>query len=231
MPITSINCIYCGAVNPAGTSRCVSCGAPIEIPVTPPVTVTTLNTPARNITPPYSSRPDTTPEQIKDTLDAAPINEQLKEGLLAAGTGIGALGVGTFFARTAAEAAAIAFSAFLVGYFAAMTSNFLLGLFGGLLIGLTVGLVVKRPLGVLFSAPLGTILGLAAGYFLRSSLPTLPIPALLGTAGGALVALLGGKANSTTGVVKWYGRFRPLLGMTGGFVFALIGYGIGALAH
>src|SRR5512133_1216391 len=105
MPITSLTCKYCGAINPAGTDRCKACGAPIDIPAVRPVTVTTINTPPRNINPPVNAqRADTTPEQISDALDGAPINDQLKEGLKAASLGIGALGVGTFFARTASEA-------------------------------------------------------------------------------------------------------------------------------
>lgn len=225
MPNASISCIYCGASNPVGANRCVACGAPIDIPVTPPVRVTVVNTPRATVSPVVSK--DTTPEQIRDALEAAPINNSLKEGLMAAGAGLGTLGIGTFFARTAAEAASIAFSAFMVGYFAAATGNFLIAAAGGLVIGLTVGLVVKRPLAVLLSAPLGTIAGLAAGYFLQSSMPGWPLIPLLGTVGGALLGLLGGKRGSTSGVAKWYTRFRPLLGMGGGLLFAVLGYVIG----
>lgn len=231
MASSSLTCRYCGAENSAGTSRCKSCGAPIEVPITPPVHVTTVNTPANpNLNATTVSRPDTTPEQIVDAIQGIPMNNSLKEGLIAAGTGIGSLGVGTFIARTAAEAASIAVSAFLVGYFAAQTSNILLGLFGGTLIGLMVGLVVKRPLAVVFSAPLGTILGLAAGYFLQSSVSSLSLPTLLGSVAGALFGVIGGKRNANNAVSKWYSRLRPFLGMAGGFVFALIGYGISSMA-
>lgn len=228
MPNASLTCKYCGASNPPATDRCASCGAPIDIPIMPPVTVTTISTPARNIAPPVSAqRADTTNEQIRDALDAAPINDQLKEGLKAAGLGIGALGAGTFFARTASEAASIAFSTFLVGYISSATGNQWLALPGGLIIGLMVGLAVKRPLGALLSAPLGTILGLAAGFLLQSSLPTLPLPPLLALIGGALLAIIGSRRSSSNVVAKWYGRFRPFLGMAGGFLFALLGYIIG----
>jgi len=224
----SLTCVYCGAVNPAGTNRCKACGAPIEIPVVPPVTVTTINTPPRNITPSTTSqRADTTPEQIRDALDAAPLNDQLKEGLKAAGLGIGALGVGTFFARTTAEAAAIAFSSFMVGYLSGMNNNGLIALAGGLVIGLMVGLAVKRPIGALLSAPLGTLLGLLAGNLLQPSLPAFPLPALLSLIGGALLAIIGSRRSSGNVVAKWYGRFRPFLGMVGGFMFAMLGYVIG----
>lgn len=224
MANASLTCQYCAASNPAGTNRCIACGAPIELPVVPPVTVTTINTPTRNITPPANAqRADTTPEQIRDALDGAPINDKLKEGLKAAGMGIGALGVGTFFARTASEAASIAFSSFLIGYFSAATDIKWLAIPGGLVIGLMVGLAVKRPLGALFSAPLGTILGLAAGFLLQPSFPTLPLPALFALVGGALLAIIGSRRSSGNVVAKWYGRFRPLLGMAGGFLFALLG--------
>jgi hypothetical protein len=230
MPNASLTCKYCGAINPAGEDRCTACGAPIDILVVPPVTVTTINTPPRKITPPVNvQRTDTTPEQISDALDAAPINDQLKEGLKAAGLGIGALGVGTFFARTGAEAAAIAFSSFIVGYYSAATRSALIALAGGLVIGLMVGLAVKRPIGALISAPLGTILGWVAGNLLQSSLPALPLPALLALAGGALLAIVGSRRNSSNVVAKWYGRLRPFLGMAGGFLFALFGYMLGGL--
>jgi hypothetical protein len=230
MSNASLTCKYCGASNPPGTDRCIACGAPIDIPVVSPVTVTTINSPARNITPPVTAqRSDATPEQIRDALDAAPINDQLKEGLKAAGMGIGALGVGTFFARTASEAAAIAFSTFIIGYFSASTHSALLAIAGGLIIGLMVGLAVKRPIAVLFSAPLGTILGWVAGRLLQSNFPTLPLPALLALIGGALLALIGSRRNSNNVVAKWYGRFRPFLGMAGGFLFAMLGYILGGL--
>lgn len=230
MANTSLTCKYCGSSNKPGTDRCVSCGAPIEIPIVPPVTVTTINTPPRKITPPVTAqRADTTPEQIRDAVDAAPINDTLKEGLKAAGLGVGALGVGTFVARTAAEAASIAVSTFLIGYFAGATRSGLVALGGGLLIGLMVGLAVKRPLGALLSAPLGTIAGLVAGKLLQPGLPELPLPALLGMAGGALLAILGTRRGSGNVAAKWYGRFRPFLGMAGGLFFAFIGYLFGGL--
>jgi hypothetical protein len=230
MAKASLTCTYCGAKNPAGTDRCNACGAPIEIPVVPPVRVTINNTPARNISQPVAAqRADTTPEQIRDALDAAPINEQLKDGLKAAGLGVGALGVGTFFARTAAEAASIAFSSFMVGYLSGEIRSWLLALAGGLVIGLMVGLAVKRPIWVLLSAPLGSIIGWSVGSVLKSSLPTLPLPALLALAGGALLAIIGSRRSSTNVVAKWYGRLRPFLGMAGGFMFALLGYVIGKI--
>ncbi len=226
MSKNSLDCVYCGASNPAGTNRCLSCGAPIEPPKSRPVSVTHVNTP-----PVMSgmSRPDTTPKQINDALDAAPIDSQIKDTLKQAGAGIAGLGVGTFIARTAAEAGAIAFSAILIGYFAAKTQSLLLGMLGGLIIGMMVGLVVKRPLGVLLSAPLGTIAGLIGGRFLQPSLPDWPLPLLLAIAGGALLGLLGGRRGASSGPAKWYSRFRPLLGMAGGFVFALLGYAVGAI--
>lgn len=227
----TLTCIYCGANNPSGTNRCKACGAPIDLPVVRPVSVTTVNTNSSILPPPPISRPDTTPDQIRDALDAAPINDQLKEGLKAAGMGIGALGVGSFIARTAAEAASIAISSFLIAYFAASSGRGWLGILGGVLIGLMVGLVIKRPLGVLFSAPLGTVLGLVAGTILQSGLPGLPLPPLLGLIGGSVLAVLGGRRNSSNVVSKWYGRFRPFLGMMGGFLFALFGLLIGGIIH
>jgi hypothetical protein len=231
MPKSSLTCVYCGANNPAGTARCNACGAPIEIPVTPPVRVTMVNNqvnkPVRR--PVTTQRAETTPEQVRDALEAAPINEQLKEGLKAVGVGAASLGVGSFVARTAAESVAIAFSALLCGYFGARGGHFGLGLLGGVVIGLLVGLVVKRPLGVLISAPISTIGGLAAGFFLQETLPGLPLPVLLGMAGGGLFAVIGGRRSGSNVISKWYGRIRPFLGMAGGFLFALLGYTIGGL--
>ena len=230
MTSASTSCKYCGASNTPGANRCLACGAPIDLPVVPPVTVTTVKSAPSVATP--SSTKDTTPEQIRDALEAAPISPSLKEGLLAAGAGIGALGVGSFFARTTAEAGSIAISTFLVGYFSALNrSGIILAIFGGVIIGLMVGLVVKRPWAVLLSAPIGTIAGLAAAYFLSASVPGVPLTPLLGAAGGGLLALIGGRRGNLSGVAKWYARLRPLLGMTSGFLFVLIGFGIGRLAH
>lgn len=226
MSKNSLDCVYCGASNPAGTNRCRSCGAPIEPPITPPVRVTHVNTP------PVMSgvkRPDTTPDQIRDALDAAPMDAQIKDTLKQAGAGIAGLGVGTFVARTAAEAGAIAFSAMIIGFFAARIHNLLIGMAGGLVIGLMVGLVIKRPLAVLISAPLGTVAGLIGGRFLQPYLPDWPLPLLLAIAGGALLGVLGGRRGTSNGPAKWYHRFRPLIGMAGGFVFALFGYAMGAI--
>lgn len=233
MANSSLTCNFCGAKNPAGTSRCASCGAPIEKPVVAPVTVTTVNTPLSNTTtaPATFQRADTTPEQIRDALDAAPINDQLKEGLKAVGVGAATLGVGTFVARTASEAAAIAFSALLCGYFGSSGGHFSLGLLGGLVIGLLVGLVVKKPLAVLFSAPVGTIIGLAAGSLLQGSMPEWPLTPLMGMVGGGFFAMVGARPNKTNAASRWYSKLRPFLGMAGGLVFALIGSAIGGLAH
>lgn len=231
MAASTLTCIYCGAKNPSGTNRCNSCGAPIEVPAVRPVSVTTVNSVSSVLPPSINTRPDSSPDQIRDALDAAPLNDQLKDGLKAAGMGIGALGVGSFIARTAAEATSIALSSFLIAYFATASNNGWLGLFGGVLIGLMVGLVVKRPLGVLFSAPLGTVLGLIAGTLLQNSLPGLPLTPLLALIGGSVLAVLGGRRNSSNVVSKWYGRFRPFLGMMGGFVFALLGVLIGGIFH
>ena len=233
MANSSLTCKYCGAKNPAGTALCISCGAPIEKPAVAPVTVTTVNTPVSKASaaPAASQRTDTTPEQIRDALDAAPINDQLKEGLKAVGVGAATLGVGTFVARTASEAAAIAFSALLCGYFGSAGGHFGLGLLGGVVIGLLVGLVVKRPLAVLFSAPVGTIIGLAAGSFLQGSMSEWPLIPLMGMVGGGFFAMLGARPNRTNAAAKWYGKLRPFLGMAGGLVFALIGAVIGGLAR
>jgi hypothetical protein len=229
MASLTLTCKYCGASNPAGTSRCVSCGAPIDLPSPTPVSVTTVTQSASASA--VSEKPDTTPQQISDALDAAPINDQLKEGLKAVGTGAATLGVGTFVARTTAEAASIALSAFLIAFFSAASRSFGLALLGGIVVGLLVGFVVKRPWAVLISAPAGTILGLVAGHFIQAGSTSSVLQPLLGMVGGGVLALIGGKGNGTNVAAKWYGRFRPFLGMMGGFLFALLGYAIGRLVY
>ena len=207
----SIICAYCVALNPAGTNRCIACGAPIDIPLTPPLRVTTVEKPSN------------------PSLDPSPVSQQLKEGLTAVGAGLGALGIWSVLFRTGAEALAIAFSAFLIGFTAGSASQALLGLGGGILVGLAVGLVVKRSWLTLISAPFGTLLGLAATYFVFLLSPSPLWSPLLATAGGVLFALLGAHRRVAGGVMNWYERVRPILGMTGGFIFAVLGYGLGSL--
>lgn len=230
----TLTCVYCGAANAAGASRCKACGAPIELPVRPPVKVTQVadsNRSGFDTRPPQVTRSETTSAQVNDALEAAPISEQLKDGLKAVGAGAGLLGVGAIIARTGAEAASIALSSFLIGFFAGGTGSVLIAVGGGLLVGLAVGLVVKRWLAVMFSGPFGTVLGLAAGTFLRPALPDLPLQPLLGTAGGMLFAFLGGRRGSTGGITSWYTRLRPFLGALGGILFGLLGYLVGSIAR
>ena len=225
-----IPCGYCGAENPAGSNRCIACGAPVEVPASMPVRVTTTNTPAGSTSSNWT-RTDTTTEQINDAVDATPLSQELKDGLKAASAGLGALGVGSFLYRTIAEAAAIAFSSFLVGYASGSARIFYLAVIGGIVLGLAVGSVVKRSLWVMLSAPVGSILGMLAALLANSFDPSVFWSPILAMIGGTLFAFIGSRRRSKTGLMKWYERIRPVLGMVGGLVFALLGYLAGSLIH
>jgi hypothetical protein len=216
----SITCTYCAAINPWGTGRCLACGAPIELPVTPPMRVTVVDTP--------ESPPVNTPE-----VPSTPISQQLKEGLTAVGSGLGALGVFTIIARTVAEAVAIAVSAFIIGSnagsanatFQGAALYLLLAAGGGALLGLCVGLVSKRIIFTLLSAPVGTILGGVLARVLSLNAPRTPWLALFGIAGGVFFALLGGRRSAGMSL-PCFQRARPILGLIGGLLFGLLGYAI-----
>lgn len=230
-----IICSYCSAVNPAGSHLCLACGAPIELPVIPPLRVTTVADPAVIPTPTAAvsnkPRPDTTPQQITDAVDAAPLSEELKDGLKVVGATLGTFSLGGILFKTAAEAAAIAFSSLLIGYSSGTGRHIFIAILGGIIIGFAVGSVTKRSIWVMLSAPAGTILGMLVSLAVNPLMPSLPWTPILAIAGGTLFALLGSFRRRSSGVMKWYERVRPLLGLTGGFIFTLIGYAIGSLTH
>lgn len=175
--------------------------------------------------------PTTVEETLSSVISDAKTSDLLKDGVKTVGAGLGALGIWSMVYRTAAEAISIAFSSFLIGYTSGAVGSFLLAVAGGLLVGLAVGLVVKRSWLVMISAPLGTLLGMAAAYFVHSMLPEIPWSPILAAVGGSLFALLGGHRRTREGIAKWYERIRPILGMGGGFIFALLGYLLGSILH
>jgi hypothetical protein len=216
-----LTCAFCAAQNPAGTARCLACGAPIEIPVTPPYRVTVVEDTPPLVTPANSA------------LDPAPVSEQLKDGLTAVGAGLGVMGIVGFIFRTLAEALAIAISAAIVGYCSGSMNRqlhgpimlFLIAAGGGALIGLAVGSVIKRGIFVILSAPFGTLLGVVIALILNLNKPMTPWYPLCGLVGGVSLALLGGHPNAT-GRFRVYQRLRPWLGLIGGALFGMLGYAI-----
>jgi hypothetical protein len=220
MPNPSLTCDYCASHNPIGETRCVACGAPLPLPSPPVTKITRVETP---ITPPPAF---STP--------AEPIGEELKKAAGAIGSTIGALSIGTYLLRTAAEAVAIAVSAFIIGLNAGSaptnlhgnTLYFLLALGGGGLVGLCIGLVSKRVVWTLLSAPFGALLGTVAAIFLQLNQPRQPWMAIFALGGAVLLALLG-SYRSSGGLIPCYQRLRPFLGLAGGLVFGLLGYAAG----
>jgi hypothetical protein len=205
----TLTCTYCAAINPAGTDRCISCGAPIDIPVSPPMRVTVVDTPVVN--PMLEPQPPT-----------APVSESIKEGLAAVGAGIGTLGIFGVIARTGAEALAIAGAALVIGYTSAQARELMIAILGGIAVGLAVGFVTKRAFFTLISAPAGALLGVVIATFSGLNQPrTLWMP-LFAAVGAVVLAVLGGRRRS--GV--WQ-KIRPYLGLIGGVLFALLGYAIG----
>lgn len=216
----SITCEHCAALNPAEGSLCIACGAPLPRLVTSPMKVTVVDEHAA------------IPEPVTPSIENQPLSQQLKEGAAVVGSSLGALGIGSLLLRTGAEALAIAFSAFLVGFLSAQTRSLLIGLAGGALIGLAVGSVTKRSFIVLLTAPVGTLLGMGASYLLRRAipglLPLIPWTAILAAAGGAVLGSVGGY-RARGGIMSWYQRLRPYLGIAGGVLFALFGFALGKL--
>lgn len=224
MPNPSLTCDYCAARNPSGGTRCVACGAPLPLPKPPVTKITRVETP---VAPPPAFTPP-----------AEPIGEELKKAAGAIGSTIGALSIGTYLLRTAAEAVAIAVSAFIIGLNAGSaptnlgnnTLFILLAAGGGGLIGLCVGLVSKRVVWTLLSAPFGALLGTVAAIFLGLNQPRQPWMAVF-TLGGAVLFALLGSYRSSGGLIPCYQRIRPFLGLVGGLVFGLLGYAAGFKVH
>ena len=219
----SITCAYCNTVNPPLRANCLACGAPLPVPVRPPVRVTKVEP----VTPPVSSN---APPSPAPDLDA--IGQQLKQGAAVLGTGIGALGIGTIVLRSVAESVAIVISAFLIGLNSGnaiinlngTTPYILVAAIGGALLGLAVGSVNKRLLFALLSAPFGAVLGTILAITLSGLLPRGPWSGLLTFAGGVIFALLGGERS---GGKSCYQRIRPVLGLVGGLLFGLLGFAAG----
>ncbi len=219
----SITCAYCNTVNPPLRTNCLACGAPLPVPIRPPVRVTMVEP----ITPPV---PFNTPPSPAPDLDA--IGQQLKQGAAVLGTGIGALGIGTIVLRSVAEGVAIVISAFLIGLNSGNaiinlngpTPYILVAGIGGALLGLVVGSVNKRLLFTLLSAPFGAVLGTIVAITLSGLLPRGPWGGLLTFSGSVTFALLGGKRSGGNGC---YQRIRPVLGLVGGLLFGLLGFAAG----
>lgn len=220
MPNPFLTCDYCATHNSVGSARCAACGAPLPLPKPPVTVITRMETP---VAPPPTFTPP-----------SEPIGEELKKAAGAIGSTIGALSIGTILLRTAAEAVAIAVSAFIIGLNAGsapinLGNNslyLLLAAGGGGLVGLCVGLVSKRVVWTLLSAPFGALLGTVAAILLGFNVPRQPWMALFALGGAVLFALLG-SYRSSGGLLPCYQRIRPFLGLIGGLIFGLLGYAAG----
>lgn len=225
MSSNQISCAYCATLNPASSSNCIGCGAPIVLPKFQPVTVTNVPEPV-NIPTPL--------ESLQSAVPAQPIGSQVKQGLAAVGAGLGLAGIGGLLLRTLAEALAIAVAAVIIGFTAGSAADGntpfgLIALIGGALVGLSVGLVIKRSMFVLFSAPFGALGGTLLAMAFGLNTPGAVWLPLCATVAACTLAILGGRRNTSAGVFRVYQRVRPWLGLAGGVVFALIGYGVGRL--
>lgn len=216
-----VQCEYCNILNPEGSKECIACGAPLPSQETIPVKVAV---PLVEVTQPVPV----------PSVDTQAVAQQLKEGAAIVGTSLGALGIGSFILRTAAEATAIAVSAFITGINAGNsgaglnnhTLFLVLAAVGGALIGLAVGSARKRVLFALLSAPVGAILGSVLAVVLKLNISGSPWVALLSAAGASLLALFGGRRKHE-GRISWFQRVRPVLGLIGGLLFGLLGYAAG----
>ena len=225
MASNQISCAYCATLNTPSSSSCIACGAPIVLPRFQPVTITRVTEPAAVSTLLQTSQLG---------VPSQPLGQQVKEGLAAVGAGLGFAGIGGLLLRTLAESLAIAVAAVIIGFSAGSAADgntpfALIAIAGGALVGLSVGLVIKRSMFVLFSAPFGALAGvlLAMAFGLNAS-GSVWLP-LCATAAACVLALLGGRRNASAGMFRVYQRVRPWLGLLGGVVFALIGYGFGRL--
>lgn len=219
MKTDRITCEYCAVLNPPDGKRCIACGAPLPVKLSPPPRVTVVE-------------PVHSPVANPAPLESQPVSQQLKEGLAVVGSSLGALGIGTILLRTAAEIFAVAGAGFIIGINAGQAAAatltvplmILLALTGGALTGLCVGLVIKRAFWTLVSAPAGALLGTILAIFLSlSKSHGIPWVALFSTAGAIFFALLGGRQPSRK-TLRCVQVIRPLLGLACGLLFGLIGF-------
>ena len=218
MKTNLILCEYCARLNPKDGGRCVACGAPLPVNVTPPVRVTVVEpSPAATVQP--------------QMVASEPLSQQLKEGMAVVGSSLGVIGIGGLLLRTAAKAAAIAGAGLIIGMTSGNSASTfqspvllsLLAVAGGGIAGACVGLVSKRIFWTLVSAPAGALLGSLLSTILQLSNRDIPWTALLAIAGAVIFALLGGRRPAAN-KLRCLQYLRPVLGLAGGLLFTLVGF-------
>ena len=198
-------CTYCKAQNPSDGDFCVTCGAPIEKPVTLKVV---KPTPKKSIHPTLEEKH---PEEI-----AQKIGEKVEDAYYVYAVGW----------RTFAEALAISIAAFIIGVASGATGLGYWGLLGAIAVGVTVGLTGKMFYLALISAPLGAFIGLGIGFvpLLLGFEKALPVSVTIFAAWGAI---LGGRRRVDFKDRNWWEKARPFLGGLGGAFFGFLGLLLG----
>lgn len=217
--MTNLICDYCGRTNPEGGERCQACGALLAHLPLPETRVTYMDSPS-------------TPEAEQAFAELQPAGDTLREGLKTAGMVAGSIGIGALILRVAAQAFAIAFSAFIIGAAAGTSAaspyepsrlHFFTAILGGALLGVVITLLRKRSIWTLLAAPLGSGLGLLVSSFLSAPGRPLPWAAQFALAGALLFAILGGK-RTRGNPIPCLKVLQPIFGALGGLLFALLGY-------
>ncbi len=205
-------CLYCQTINPLSKKSCIACGAPLtaishEIPT----------------------------KKEKNYDPDVKINQQPEKVILDTAKKIGkdadqltnqAWGLYGLFWRTVGEALTIALVSFGLGVVGGAVSLPFWGIISGISFGVLVGLVYKSYLWLLVGTPIGFVIGAAIGILL--SLIGIRQEFILVTifVFSCLAVFIGGQFRSLN-YKNRYEKFRPYLGGLGGFVFSLIGMGIG----
>jgi hypothetical protein len=124
------------------------------------------------------------------------------------------------------DAIIIAAVAFAIGLSGGIVNQPLFGVLGAALLGFAVSFTIKSGITTLISAPVGLLVGsIFCIMALILNLPAFLYPVFL-TIWACITAVFGGTKIPYNVRTTWY-KIRPLLGTTGGFVFGLMGMGVG----
>jgi len=200
-----ITCEYCGSGNLDTERTCLACGAVLP-------GVRKQKKVDRDIS--HQNIPDIKAGDIQEV--GEDIDELYKKGLY----------VYSAFWRTLAEALVIALCGFAIGITAGATGLVVWGVIGATLVGFAVGWSIKMSLLTLLITPLGIVIGTLAGLIFWAFGGGAGIFVFTLTLFTVLATLIGGR-RVTFRYRRFWEKLRPFLGLSGGFLFGLLGVLLG----
>ena len=205
-------CLYCQTINSSDQESCAACGAPLT------TTKQTFNSEIERKSIPF--------EEIKTKPEKEYLETAKKVGKDADELSKQVWGLYGLFWRTIGEAITIAVVSFGLGVIGGATSLPVWGIIAGITFGILVGIVIKSYLWLLVGTPIGFIIGAVVGILLSvlGLGPTIILFVVF--LFSSFSVFIGGHIRKPR-QKNIYEKIRPLLGGIGGFIFSLIGVGIG----